>query len=35
MGQRTQVILQKVNNQGKKYDHAVVIGPMIMMKLLK
>ena len=21
-----------VNNQGKKYDHAIIIGPMIMMK---
>lgn len=31
-GRVTECLLDLVNNQGKKYDHAVVIGPMIMMK---
>jgi ferredoxin--NADP+ reductase len=26
------MLKELVNNQGKKYDHAIIIGPMIMMK---
>ena len=33
-GRVTDCLLDLVNNQGKKYDHAVVIGPMIMMKFM-
>ena len=33
-GRVTECLLDLVNNQGKKYDHAVVIGPMIMMKFM-
>lgn len=31
-GTGSDMLKELVNNQGKKYDHAVVIGPMIMMK---
>ena len=33
-GRVTDCLLDLVNNKGKKYDHAVVIGPMIMMKFM-
>lgn len=33
-GRVTDCLLDLVNNQGEKYDHAVVIGPMIMMKFM-
>ena len=33
-GRVTDCLSDLVNNQGKKYDHAVVIGPMIMMKFM-
>lgn len=33
-GRVTDCLLDLVNSQGKKYDHAVVIGPMIMMKFM-
>lgn len=33
-GRVTDCLLDLVNNKGKKYDHAVVIGPMIMMKFI-
>ena len=33
-GRVTDCLLDLVNNQGKKYYHAVVIGPMIMMKFM-
>ena len=33
-GRVTDCLLDLVNNQSKKYDHAVVIGPMIMMKFM-
>lgn len=31
-GTGSDMLKELVNNQGKKYDHAVIIGPMIMMK---
>ena len=31
-GTGSDMLKELVNNQGKKYDHAIVIGPMIMMK---
>lgn len=31
-GTGSDMLKELVNNQGKKYDHAVVIGPMVMMK---
>lgn len=33
-GRVTDCLTELVKNQGKKYDHAVVIGPMIMMKFM-
>lgn len=33
-GRVTDCLLDLVNNKNKKYDHAVVIGPMIMMKFM-
>lgn len=33
-GRVTDCLLDLVNNKGKKYDHAVVIGPMIMMEFM-
>lgn len=33
-GRVTDCLLDLVNNKGKKYDHAIVIGPMIMMKFM-
>ena len=33
-GRVTDCLLDLVNNKGKNYDHAVVIGPMIMMKFM-
>ena len=33
-GRVTDCLLDLVNNKGKKYDHTVVIGPMIMMKFM-
>ena len=33
-GRVTDCLLNLINNKGKKYDHAVVIGPMIMMKFM-
>ena len=33
-GRVTDCLKNLVNNQGKKYDHAVIIGPMIMMKFI-
>lgn len=33
-GRVTDILKDLVENQGKKYDHAVVIGPMIMMKFM-
>ena len=33
-GRVTDCLLDLVNNKAKKYDHAVVIGPMIMMKFM-
>lgn len=33
-GRVTDCLLDLVHNKGKKYDHAVVIGPMIMMKFM-
>jgi ferredoxin--NADP+ reductase len=33
-GRVTDCLKDLVENQGKKYDHAVVIGPMIMMKFM-
>ena len=33
-GRVTDCLLDLVNNKGKKYDHAVVIGPMIMMTFM-
>lgn len=33
-GRVTDCLLDLVNNKGKKYNHAVVIGPMIMMKFM-
>ena len=33
-GRVTDCLLDLVNNKGNKYDHAVVIGPMIMMKFM-
>ncbi|RII32363.1 sulfide/dihydroorotate dehydrogenase-like FAD/NAD-binding protein, partial [Clostridium chromiireducens] len=31
-GTGSDMLKELVNNQGKKYDHAIIIGPMIMMK---
>ena len=33
-GRVTDCLIDLVENQGKKYDHAIVIGPMIMMKFM-
>ena len=33
-GRVTDCLIDLVNNKGKKYDHAIVIGPMIMMKFM-
>lgn len=33
-GRVTDCLLNLINQQGKKYDHAIVIGPMIMMKFM-
>ncbi|WP_217078200.1 sulfide/dihydroorotate dehydrogenase-like FAD/NAD-binding protein [Clostridium baratii] len=33
-GRVTDCLTDLVNNKGKKYDHAIVIGPMIMMKFM-
>ena len=33
-GRVTDCLIDLVENQGKKYDHAIVIGPMIMMKFI-
>ena len=33
-GRVTDCLIDLVENQGKKYDHAIVIGPMIMMKCM-
>ena len=33
-GRLTDCLIDLVNNKGKKYDHAIVIGPMIMMKFM-